>query len=65
MKNGEAGSRSKPGTTQSVSGGSWGSSSDSNSDTGSAGAAGFAISSNSNSITIIGDNDLTIKGRRS
>jgi len=62
---GNPGSRSAPGKLKSISGGSWGESSDSKSYTGNAGSAGFAIVSNGNTINIIGDNDLTIKGRRS
>lgn len=63
-QNGVVGSRQSPGSILGISGGSFGSSSDSSSQTGGAGLAGFAIRSNGNSVTIIGDNNLTIKGRR-
>lgn len=64
---GSQGNRSSAGTLGYISGGSWGSDSDENLSAGSGnrGLSGFAIKSNGNNVTIIGDNDLTIKGRRS
>lgn len=61
------GSRSAAGSLGGISGGSWGSDSDEDHEngTGNKGLSGFAIKSNGNNVTIIGDNDLTIKGRRS
>ena len=58
------GSRSSAGSVGGISGGSWGSESGFNADSGPASQAGYAILSNGNSVTVIGDNDLTIKGRR-
>ena len=58
------GSRAAPGILAGISGGSWGSDSDSNEASGEAGQAGFAIRANSNSVTIIGDNEATIRGQR-
>jgi hypothetical protein len=61
---GVAGSRSAPGKVGDLGGGAWGSNSDSNPQSGEAGQAGYAIRSNGNSVTIIGDNDATIRGKR-
>jgi len=58
------GSRSGPGSLASLSGGAWGSNSDSSIASGGSGQAGYAIRSNGNSVTIIGDNDATIRGKR-
>lgn len=58
------GSRSAPGSLAGLSGGAWGSDSGSNAQSGAAGQAGYAIRSNGNSVTIIGDNDATIRGKR-
>lgn len=62
---GNAGSRTAPGTLASISGGAWGSDSDETANTGSKGLSGFAIKSNGNSVIITGDNELTVRGRRS
>lgn len=62
--NGIAGSRAAAGSLGVLSGGAFGQMSDSTTQSGSAGQAGYAILSNGNSVIIIGDNDLTIKGRR-
>jgi len=62
-EDGKDGSRSAAGELAGVSGGAWGDSGDDQS--GSAGGqAGYAIKSNGNAVTIVGDNALTIKGRR-
>jgi len=58
------GSRSGPGSLAGLSAGAWGEDSDSNLQSGEAGQAGYAIRSNGNSVTIIGDNDATIRGKR-
>ena len=64
---GGSGSRSAPGSVGGISAGAWGESSE-QSDTagvsGNAGLAGYAILSNGNNVILIGDNSLTIKGRR-
>lgn len=62
---GNTGSRTAPGTLASISAGAWGSDSDETSNTGSKGLSGFAIKSNGNSVIITGDNELTVRGRRS
>lgn len=62
---GNAGSRTAPGSLASISGGEWGSDSDETSSTGAKGLSGFAIKSNGNSVIITGDNELTVRGRRS
>ena len=59
------GNRSSAGTLSSISGGAWGEDSSEESYTGAKGLSGVAIKSNGNSVTITGDNNLTIKGRRS
>ena len=64
-ESGLSGSRSGPGELQGLKGGFFGESSSQNPSSGNAGLAGFAIISNGNNVNIIGDNDLTIKGRRS
>lgn len=61
---GGVGSRSTAGSVGGLSAGAWGSDSQENTVSGDKGLSGFAIRSNGNSVTIIGDNDLTIKGRR-
>jgi hypothetical protein len=61
---GVSGSRSSPGSLAGLSAGAWGEDSDSNLQSGEAGQAGYAIRSNGNSVTIIGDNDATIRGKR-
>lgn len=61
---GEDGSRSRPGEVGAISGGAWGESSDSSTSSGDSSIAGYAIRSNGNSVNIVGDNSLTIKGLR-
>jgi hypothetical protein len=61
---GVSGSRSSPGSLAGLSAGAWGEDSDSSLQSGEAGQAGYAIRSNGNSVTIIGDNDATIRGKR-
>ncbi|ANY29589.1 tail fiber protein [Pseudoalteromonas phage BS5] len=61
---GEDGSRSRAGTVGGLSAGAWGESSDSNIDSGNSALPGYAILSNGNNVIIVGDNSLTIKGRR-
>lgn len=61
---GVSGSRSAPGSLGGISGGAWGEDGDTDPTRASAGKSGYSIRSNENSVTIIGDNDLTIKGRR-
>jgi hypothetical protein len=61
---GVSGSRSVAGSLAGLSAGAWGENSDSNLQSGEAGQAGYAIRSNGNSVTIIGDNDATIRGKR-
>ena len=62
---GSAGSRSAPGILANISGGAWGEDSDETPNTGNKGLSGFAIKSNGNSVIITGDNNLTVRGRRS
>lgn len=63
-KDGINGSRSAPGVLGSISAGAWGEESDTGTSTGLAGQPGYAIKSNGNSVTIIGDNAATIRGLR-
>jgi hypothetical protein len=63
-QDGSIGARAAPGFVGALYAGNYGESSGTRFDTGDAGLAGYAIRSNGNSITIIGDNNLTIKGRR-
>lgn len=61
---GNSGSRAGAGSLGGISGGSWGEDSDANAYSGAAGFSGYAIRSNGNSVTIIGDNEATIRGKR-
>lgn len=61
---GVSGTRSAPGTLSGISGGAFGEYSTRVSASGFETAPGYAIKSNSNNVTIIGDNSLTIKGLR-
>jgi hypothetical protein len=58
------GSRSSAGSLAGLSAGAWGEDSDSNLQSGAAGQAGYAVRSNGNTVTIIGGNDATVRGKR-
>lgn len=61
---GGLGSRSAPGFVGVISAGQWGEYSGTSEISGPAGAPGYAILSNGNNVSIVGDNSLTIKGLR-
>ncbi|ADM26705.1 phage tail fiber adhesin [Pseudoalteromonas phage H105/1] len=62
--NGADGSRGGAGSLGGLSGGSWGEAGQAGEGLAAGGEAGFAIKSNSNSVTLIGDNEATIRGKR-
>jgi hypothetical protein len=61
---GNAGSRAAPGSLGGLSGGAWGEDGETSAGLAAGGQAGFAIRSNGNPVTIIGDNDATVRGQR-
>ena len=63
-KSGGNGGRSGAGTETQIKAGAWGEDSESALSSGNPGLAGYAIRSLGNSVTIIGDNAATVRGRR-
>lgn len=62
--NGTGGSRASAGSLGGLSGGSWGEVGQTGAGLAAGGEAGFAIKSNGNSVTLIGDNEATTRGKR-
>lgn len=62
--NGVSGSRSSAGSLGGISGGAWGEDGETSAGLALGGESGFAIRSNGNLVTIIGDNSATIRGKR-